>query len=101
MLKLIEKIGEIIQQNVDRFDVNTIFRMKSIYYECEIDTNNKSEQYLDEYEKEEEFAPVFMDLDNTVQQNEKVISKNNKNTNDWVVRESKVLKFLKYNNFMR
>ena len=59
----VEKVGKlfgiVLEQKVDDFEPGTYFSMKSEYYSVTIDENNKQKQNLDDYEKEQEFRPVF------------------------------------------
>ena len=90
-----EKLGQVIHQRVDTYDVSKFFCMKSIYYECTVNMGNRGKQKLDDYENEQEFTPKFVDMDAVMLQNENVQRENNTNMNDWVLRETKVLQFLR------
>lgn len=85
-----EKIGQIVQRNLDKYEENTIFEMVSHYYLCEIE-GDRGNQKLDDYEKELGFTPILIELDRAISINEAIL-KNNEDINPWVCRETKALK---------
>lgn len=89
-----EKIGVITQRNVDNYsdDKNAMFEMISYYYLCKL-SGKKTSQRLDSYEAELGFSPVWINIDEAINQNENVIAQNNQN--DWTRREVYVLKKLR------
>ena len=50
-IEIKEKAGTVIQQNMDKYEKDTYFRMKSNYYYCILKDNNNIGQCLDDYEK--------------------------------------------------
>ncbi|WP_206867807.1 NUDIX domain-containing protein [Clostridium zeae] len=87
-----EKIGQIVQRNLDKYEENTIFEMISHYYLCEIE-EEKVNQQLDDYEKDLGFSPILIELDEAISINEAILEKGN-DINPWVYRETKALKAL-------
>lgn len=90
--KIVSKLGEITERNIDRYGENALFQMYSHYYLCEI-TEERVEQNLDEYEVDLDFKSVWIDLDETINLNEKLL--NDENRNPWVDREYLALKAIK------
>lgn len=90
--KIVSKIGKITERNIDRYRENTLFQMSSYYYLCEI-SEEKVEQNLDEYEIDLDFKDVWIDLDEAINLNEKLL--NDENRNPWVEREYLALKTIK------
>lgn len=91
-----EKLGIFTERNVDRYNVNSIFEMTSAYYLCDI-SSDIMEQELDKYEEELEFKPVWISLDEAIKVNEEVLERAAKDRNNWVERETKVLKAIREN----
>ena len=84
-------IGTVIERRIDKFKEDCIFEMKSYYYSCKV-TGEKTEQSLDDYEANLEYKPKWIDLDEAIKINLKVIK--NEKRNPWVDRELFVLKHL-------
>ncbi|WP_186578215.1 NUDIX domain-containing protein [Aquibacillus kalidii] len=84
-----DKQGMIVERYADRFESDAIFEMTSYYYFCEL-TGKKSEQNLQGYEMEQNFKATWMQIDEAIRQNEMVSV--DKLKNDWVERETYVLK---------
>ena len=91
-----EKVGVIIQRNMNQFDSKGIFETTSYYYFCDIN-GQRSSQHLDKYEKEQEFKPVWISIDEVIANNEAILAKKEGNYNPWVYRETLALKRLKEN----
>lgn len=87
-----DKIGIIIERKLDQYEENSVFEMISYYYLCEL-SSNKTSQQLDSYESELDFRPVWIQLDKAIHSNEEILKKDN-NKNDWIYRETNVLKAL-------
>lgn len=90
-----EKLGEVIQRKLDTIDESKIFLMKSVYIGCSVNINNKRSQNLDNYEKEQEFTPVLIDINEVITKQEEILKSQTKDSNDWVERETTVLKLLR------
>ena len=90
-----EKLGEVIQRKLDTIDESKIFLMKSVYIECSVNINDKHSQNLDDYEKKQEFTPVLIDINQVITKQEEILKSQTKSSNDWVERETTVLKLLR------
>ncbi|MFD1737902.1 NUDIX hydrolase [Bacillus salitolerans] len=86
-----EKIGMVIEKQIDQYMPSAIFEMHSHYYICEV-TGEKGLQKLDDYESEQNFTPRFVTIDEAICQNERVAKQSN--SNGWIERETYVLKEL-------
>ncbi len=87
-------LGKITEQRKDLLDDDAYFIMSSRYYMCEIG-NNKSLQKLDDYEKEQDFKVKIVELDEIIKNNEEILKGNKIKINQWVYRDTYVLKLLK------
>ena len=87
-------IGRALEQNPDKFEEDCYFSMLSEYYLCIIDDMSQAEQVLDDYEREQDFKPVFVDVPKAVENNENLLNGNSGSINQWVKRETDVLKQL-------
>ncbi|WP_346929095.1 NUDIX domain-containing protein [Clostridium sp.] len=92
--KVKDKVGEIIERKLDEYEEDSVFQMTSHYYLCEV-LNEKTNQQLDNYEAELDFQAVWVQLEEVIEFNEKVIEKDGIGKNPWVYRETEVLKALK------
>ena len=96
-------VGKATEQNIDIFDQNAIFRMESSYYLCLLNSLEQVEQSLEQYEKDMEFQPVFVAVEEAYAANKKLLDEaGNQVLNladikikDWVDRETEALKFIK------
>lgn len=89
-----DKAGLIIQRNPNQFDANGIFQMTSYYYFCDV-KQNKTKQHLDKYEQEQEFAPIWIELDEVIAKNEAILTQKGTQINPWVYRETLALRSIK------
>ncbi|MBE6023985.1 MAG: NUDIX domain-containing protein [Cellulosilyticum sp.] len=89
-----KEAGTIVQRNPNQFDSNGIFQMTSYYYFCDVKPNT-TKQHLDKYEQEQEFSPVWMDIDEVIAQNEALLTQRNIHLNPWVYRETLALRSIK------
>lgn len=87
------KVGTVIERNMDEYIDNSVFQMISHYYLCDLATEEKMAQQLDEYEAELNFTPQWVTLEEAIKQNESLIEKYEQN--GWLKRETFVLKQLK------
>lgn len=92
-VKVGDLVGIIIERNKDLFDENKIFEMTSYYYLCNISDKNK-EQLLDDYEKELGFEPIWVDINESIENNKKHENIFDKNRT-WLKREIHVLHKIK------
>lgn len=89
-----EEAGTIVQRNPNQFDSTGIFQMTSYYYFCDV-KDNTTEQHLDKYEQDQEFAPVWIGIDEVIAKNEAILTQKNSHINPWVYRETLALKRIK------
>lgn len=88
-----DKIGTIIERKKDDFEEEALFIKISHYYLCNLVTEDKVAQQLDEYEAILNFTPKWVTLDEAIAKNERLIDKFEQN--NWLKRETYVLKQLK------
>lgn len=91
---VLNKIGIVTERNIDTFDEESIFEMTSYYYLCKV-TDEQVFQELDDYEKELDFKPIWINLDKAIYNNESILKEQKGDINPWVYRETIVLKTLK------
>lgn len=88
-----DKLGVILERYSDSIEEESVFEMTSHYYLCET-SDEKTKQNLDDYEAELEFEPVWISIEKAIEENSKVLNRNNEDMNQWVYRETMVLKEL-------
>jgi ADP-ribose pyrophosphatase YjhB (NUDIX family) len=88
-----DKIGIVIERKMDEYEDQTVFQMTSHYYLCELTTDEKVTQQLDDYEAILDFTAKWVTLEEAIIQNESLI--NNLEKNSWLKRETFVLKHIK------
>lgn len=98
--KIKDKIGLITHRNPNQFDKSGIFQMISHYYLCTV-YDEVSEQHLDKYEAEQDFKPVWLELDKLIELNEGILTQKGTQINTWVYRETLALRKLKEANIMK
>jgi len=81
-------IGTVIERRKDQFDEEYIFEMESHYYSCKV-FDQRTEQSLDDYEAELEYKARWIDLDEAIRINSKIVKVQGRNP--WVDRELFVL----------
>lgn len=91
-----DKVGVIIERQIDEYDQSAIFQMTSHYYRCNL-PGEKGKQNLDDYELLQEYTPKWVNIDDAIKQNQKMIQKFPQNR--WIYRENCVLTELKNNKF--
>ena len=89
-----EQAGLIMQRNPSQCDTSGIFQMNSCYYFCNVQKNT-THQHLDKYEQEQEFAPVWIGLNEVIAKNEAILTQKGMQINPWVYRETLALKKIK------
>ena len=92
--KILKGFGKVLEYDKPSEHEFEVFKMMSYYYECRID-NLLDEQYLDEYEKELGFKPVWIDIDHAITSNKSIINGKQKEIPRWVLRETYVLEVIK------
>lgn len=93
VLNIKNKIGEVIEQQIDSFENDAYFKMISHYYLAQVN-DEVGEQDLDNYEKEQDFTAKLVKINDAIEHNEKVIAENPPDMNSWIYRETLVLKEL-------
>lgn len=89
-----DEAGIIIQRNPNQFDSKGIFQMTSYYYFCDV-KENKTKQNLDKYEQDQEFSPIWIDLNEVIAKNEAILTQKGTQINPWVYRETLALRSIK------
>ena len=85
-----KRVGIVTEKSKDKYVHNRIFKMISYYYIAEV-TNEIKEQKLDAYEAQLELKPVWIDIEEAIDNNRKIIESNNENKANWIERETYVL----------
>ncbi|MBT2691758.1 NUDIX domain-containing protein [Bacillus sp. ISL-55] len=88
-----DKVGIVIERRLDEYTDNALFQMTSHYYLCNLATDEKDSQQLDEYEAILDFTPKWVSLDEAIKQNESLIDQFKENS--WLKRETFALRQLK------
>lgn len=89
--KISEQIGIVIEKSKDKYFNDRIFKMVSYYYIAEV-LNIRKPQKLDPYEAKLEFKPEWVNIDDAINNNEKIITLRIKPIANWIFRETYVLK---------
>lgn len=87
-----DKFGSVIERKRDEYEHDALFQMTSHYYFCELVDDEQIPQALDDYELEEEFRPIWVSLNEALEQNEKIMKTLEGDKNGWLQREIFVLK---------
>jgi 8-oxo-dGTP pyrophosphatase MutT (NUDIX family) len=93
VIKVKEKIGEIMEYAIAKEGGNNIFKMISEYYLVDVD-NIQKEQNLEDYEKELLFTPCWVEIETAYKTNKEKIE-NNKEVTTGIRRETKILEIIK------
>ena len=95
---VVESIGEClcttVEQNHDKYEKNSIFKMISEYYICKINNSKHYNTNLDDYEKEQQFESVWINIKDAINNNSKLLDTASDNINPWLKRETDVMKFV-------
>ena len=89
--KINEQVGIVTEKSKDRYVNDRIFKMISYYYVAEV-SNIRKPQKLDPYEAKLEFKPEWVDIDDAIMNNEKIITLGTPPIANWIFRETYVLK---------
>ncbi|MGF2616421.1 NUDIX domain-containing protein [Rossellomorea vietnamensis] len=92
-IEVIKNLGRVLEEKSDEFESNCLFSMSSTYYLCRLASEETSTMNLDKYEADLDFVPVWITVEEAIQQNEALIQ--NIKNNSWLKRETLVLKRLK------
>jgi 8-oxo-dGTP pyrophosphatase MutT (NUDIX family) len=92
-----EPVGEIIENYKDSYEPETVFRMTSVYYLCEIFREGEKQQ-LDDYEVELGFQPVFIRAGEALRLNEEIFARDREHSDIFLSREicarKEIIKFI-------
>lgn len=86
-----EVLGKVLERKLDQYEHNTIFEMESIYILCKLNYQDLMQQNLDTYEAQQEFKPLFIALENALENNLQCLKNKNKDINPWVGRETDII----------
>ena len=86
-------IGKYIQRRYDAFNTSDVFQSTSYYYICQIESFEKVDVQLDDYEQDLQFQSKWVSLEEAIKQNLQAIAQ--PEANGWVGRELVVLTQLK------
>jgi ADP-ribose pyrophosphatase YjhB (NUDIX family) len=89
--KINEQIGIVTERSKDKYVNNRIFKMISYYYIAEV-LNTRKSQKLDPYEAKLKFRPEWVNVEDAINNNEKIISSGIEPIANWIYRETYVLK---------
>lgn len=86
-----EPVGEIVENYKDSYEPESVFRMTSVYYLCEIFREGEKQQ-LDDYEVELGFQPVFIRAGEALRLNEEIFARDREHSDIFLSREICALK---------
>ena len=84
-------VGTVSEKSHDKFEKDKYFCMESEYFLAEIDETHQDKQSLDDYEEEQDFKPMFIDINEAIYINQNLLE-NALDINPWVQRETDVLR---------
>ena len=84
-------IGIVTEKSIDRYYSNRMFKMVSLYYLVQVYDECKK-QKLDAYEKELEFKPVWISIEEAIENNTNIINNKPDTMANWIERETYVLR---------
>lgn len=88
------RIGKAIEYDRPIEKDYDVFKMTSYYYICKVE-ENYCDQNLDQYEKELDFKPVWVDVDIAIENNKSIMNSNSKEAPRWTKRDTFVLEQIK------
>ena len=81
-----EKLIRITEMSQSKVSETTLFKMISEYYVCTVKTEHTI-QRLDAYEKELGFMPIWITIEEAIEQNKQMLKSLNNNRPSWLQRE--------------
>ncbi|WLR42263.1 NUDIX domain-containing protein [Bacillus carboniphilus] len=87
------KVGTVIEQNMDENETSKLFQMNSHYYLCGLNDREYTSQKLETYESLLGLTPKWVSIEEAIRQNE--ILYGQFENNSWLERENYVLNLLK------
>ena len=88
------RIGKVIEFNKPFEEEYDVFKMTSYYYRCKVE-EKYCEQNLDQYEKELDFKPVWIDIALALENNRAIMNSNLNKAPRWTKRDTFVLEQIK------
>lgn len=88
-----KEVLRVMEYDEGQFDDCDVFKMLSIYYKCK--AVEETQQNLDSYELEIGFIPEWVNIDEAIINNKKILESGN--FPRWTKRETQVLEFIKIN----
>ncbi|ABR34570.1 MULTISPECIES: NUDIX domain-containing protein [Clostridium] len=92
--KIGDQLGIITERSKDKYVNNRVFKMISYYYLAEV-SNVRKAQKLDPYEAKLKFRPEWIQIEDAINNNEKIISSGVETIPNWIFRETYVLKVIR------
>lgn len=89
--KVDSQVGIVTERSKDKYVNNRIFQMISYYYFADV-LDIKRSQKLDPYEERLNFRPEWVDIEEAIKNNEKIIASGAENIANWIFRETYVLR---------
>lgn len=90
-VEVLEEVLQVTEYDEGQYGDCDVFKMVSTYYKCKIVKEMK--QNLDSYELEMGFIPKWVDIDEAILENKKVMDK--QNFPRWTKRETLVFEYIK------
>lgn len=87
-----KRIGIVTERYPDAFEADTYFQMFSYYYQCDLVHFEQAPLMLSAQEREQNFLPVWVHLDEAIRSNKELLLQNK--ANRWIQRENYVLEEL-------
>lgn len=94
VINIHSEFGKTVEYDIPMENEFDVFKMASFYYVCDVDPI-LGEQFLDEYEKNLGFEPVWIDINSAIEGNRTIIDTKAFDAPRWTKRELFVLELLK------
>ena len=94
-----EALGRVIEYDRALEPDFDVFKMTSFYYFCQVDDTVRSEQKLEQYEKDLEMRPAWIDIDEALRINAAVLRSRKHHEYRWIPREIFILEQIKHREF--
>ena len=92
--KINKQVGIVTERSKDRYVNDRVFKMVSYYYFTDV-LNIRKPQKLDPYEAKLGFKPEWVNIDDAINNNDKIINLGIEPIANWIYRETYVLKEIK------
>ncbi|WP_165442870.1 hypothetical protein [Senegalia massiliensis] len=90
---VMKEIGTVIEYNKPVEDEYDVFKMTSYYYLCKV-KENYCKQNLDQYEENLGFKPVWISIEEAIQNNNLIINSDLRETPIWTGRNTFILEYI-------